>query len=128
MGPGELAVFLMGLVGLAPPTLRASVSCDSAVGPGRVRCTADATAPGAEIRWADIEIVQTPPFVTALKGRLPPSDASRRIRDSWQFGFAVVARERGVGDLVVRVRAVACQSDTCSPLTETAILKLKVGE
>jgi hypothetical protein len=108
--------------------IRATVVCDAAIGPGRVRCTADATVPGAEIRWADVEIVETPAFITPLKGRLPPSDAVRRSSDAWQFGFAVVARERGQGDLIIRVRVVACQGETCVPLLGSATAKVKVGD
>jgi hypothetical protein len=108
--------------------IRATVVCDASIGPGRVRCTADAAVPGAEIRWADVEIVDSPAFITPLKGRLPPSDAVRRSGDAWLFGFAVVARERGQGELIIRVRVVACQGGTCVPLLGSAKVNVKVGD
>lgn len=93
-----------------------TASCERAVGPGRVRCEAEITVPsGAEVRWADVQIVETPSFVSALKGRIGPADAMIRDRSKWRFSFGLVARGRGTGEVKLRMRAVVCREDTCGP-------------
>lgn len=93
-----------------------TASCERAVGPGRVRCEAEINVPsGAEVRWADVQIVVTPAFVSALKGRIGPADAMVRDRSKWRFSFGLVARGRGTGEVKLRMRAVVCREDVCGP-------------
>lgn len=93
--------------------MSASGSCPPADGPGRLRCTAEVRAPNGRVAWADVVIVSAPPFVVPLRGRMPPSDATDVERELWRFAFAIVAKQRGRGELVLRARAVVCDGDAC---------------
>ena len=91
--------------------LTALAVCPPADAPGRVKCTAEVrSSDGAKISWADIVITSAPAFVVPLRGRMPPSDATETHDDLWKFAFAIVAKQRGKGELVLRVRAVVCTS------------------
>lgn len=92
---------------------KASATCERAAGPGRVRCEAEIHVESGTVRWADVQVVETPQFVSALKGRIGPADATVREGATWRFPFGIVARARGTGDLKLRVRAVVCQGERC---------------
>lgn len=116
-----------GVAGAAVP-LRAIVTCERAVSPGRVRCEAEARAEGAKITWGDVEITKASASLSPLRGRIGPSDATLKADDTWRWGFALVARERGVGHVEARVRAVVCVGDACVPETATVLAEVFVGE
>lgn len=98
------------------PKLRGSLVCEKASGAGRVRCDAEARIEeGATIRWGDVEVLSSPPFASPLRGRIAPIDATVRGDDGWRWGFALVARERGAGEVEVRIRVVVCTKGVCRP-------------
>jgi hypothetical protein len=111
----KVAPFVLALVPLSvasvayaePP--KVSATCERAAGPGRVRCEAELVVNSGVVRWADVQIVETPPFVTALKGRIGPADTTLREKDKWRFSFGLVARARGTGDVRLQFRAVVCE-------------------
>ena len=99
--------------GAAPP---ASMTCEHADGPGRVRCDVEArVGAGESIAWGDVVIVKTPAFVSALRGRIGPHDATAHDPDVWRWAMAFVAREKGSGDVEGRVRLVVCKDAKCAP-------------
>jgi hypothetical protein len=109
--------------------MNATASCPAADAPGRVKCTAEArVSPGSKIAWADAIIVSTPPFIQALRGRIAPSDATDTQDELWRFAFAVVAKQRGKGEIVLRVRAVVCQNEACHPEEREVKTQVSVGE
>jgi hypothetical protein len=94
---------------------QATMTCEHAATPGRVRCEVEARVrPGESITWGDVVLVRTPPFATALRGRIGPHDASVREATLWRWAFAVVARENGSGEIEGRVRMVVCRDQTCA--------------
>lgn len=98
----------------APDGPEAVVTCEHALAPGRVRCELEARpAAGESIAWGDAVLASVPPFVTALRGRIGPSDAVERAPERWRWAFALVAREQGHGDLLARVRLVLCRGAAC---------------
>lgn len=98
------------------------------MGPGRVRCEADVNAPpGTSLSWVDLQIVETPPFLSALKGRIGPADATLKEKAEWRFSFGLVAKARGSGDVRLRVRAVVCRESGCQPMTAIAIAPVVSG-
>jgi hypothetical protein len=97
------------------PKLRASLVCEKASGAGRVRCDAEARTEGATIVWGDVEILRSPAFASPLRGRIAPLDATVRGDDGWRWGFALVARDRGAGEVEARVRVVVCAAGVCRP-------------
>ena len=106
-----------------------ALRCPASHGTGRVRCTVDATArEGRTISWADVVILSSPPFATPLRGRLAPEDAIDQTRERWRWEFALAARTRGRGDVTVRVRAVTCVQNACTPWHQDVTTPLVVGE
>lgn len=112
----------------AEPPLRASMQCDRAIEPGRVRCSAEAHVDGSAyvIAWADVAIVSLPEFAAALKGRIGPSDATLRqpADDRWAFGL--VAKRTGQGEARARVRAVVCEARPAAPPSRCAPIVVDV--
>jgi hypothetical protein len=112
-----------------PVPLDAAMICTPAAGPGRVRCDAEVRAPAdARLTWADVVILEAPPSVTPLKGRLAPSDATESRDASWRWAFAVVAKAHGKGELKARVRAVICRGDACASVTRDVSTIVSAGD
>jgi hypothetical protein len=73
--------------------VKASMQCDRASEPGRVRCSVEARIEGGRtIAWADVEILSLPDFASALKGRIGPQDAVARDATSAKWGLGLVAQ------------------------------------
>lgn len=90
--------------------LTATMQCERAAEPGRVRCTVAASlAAGRALAWGDVEIVALPEFASALKGRIGPQDALARDATSTTWALGLVARKAGQGEVKARVRVVACE-------------------
>jgi DsbC/DsbD-like thiol-disulfide interchange protein len=111
----------------SPPD--ATLACEPARAPGRVRCSVEArVAPGESIAWGDVVLTAMPPFATALRGRIGPHDATVRSDVGWRWEFAVAARAKGRGRLEGRVRLVVCQAKACLPVQADVSGELVVGE
>jgi hypothetical protein len=109
-----------------PPPV--AVTCEHPVVPGRVRCELEAQASAGEsIAWGDAVLVGVPAFATALRGRIGPADALERTPERWRWAFALVARERGHGDLAARVRLVVCRGSTCAAREVPVSGRVSVG-
>jgi hypothetical protein len=92
------------------------LACEAATRPGRVRCEARVyVANGESITWGDVVLLETPPFLVPLRGRVGPHDATVRTPMTWRWEFALVARATGDGDVVGRARLVVCREKTCQP-------------
>lgn len=95
----------------AETDVKASMQCDRASEPGRVRCTVEARIEGGRtIAWADVELLSLPDFASALKGRIGPQDALARDATSTKWALGLVARRSGQGEVHARVRLVACEA------------------
>lgn len=91
--------------------VKASMQCDRASEPGRVRCSVETRIEGGRtLAWADVEILSLPDFASALKGRIGPQDAVARDAVSAKWGLGLVARRAGQGEVRARVRVVACDA------------------
>jgi hypothetical protein len=100
----------------ARPALTATMSCEHVDGPGRVRCEVEArVSPGDAIAWGDVVLLKTPDFVGALRGRIGPRDAVVHDPDLWRWALALVAKQKGTGEVLARVRLVLCHGEQCSP-------------
>ncbi len=112
-----------------PAPTRATMTCERVDAPGRVRCDVEArVAPGESISWGDVVITKTPPFVGALRGRIGPHDATTHDAEVWRWALALVAREKGSGDVEGTVRVVVCKAASCTPREVGVIGKVVVGE
>jgi hypothetical protein len=105
------------------------MTCERVEAPGRVRCVVEArVAPGESITWGDVEIVKTPPMAAALRGRIGPNDATAREPEVWRWALALVAREKGTGDVEARVRLVVCRAAACAPREVGVVGRVVVAE
>jgi hypothetical protein len=115
------------------PPLKASMQCERAAEPGRVRCSVDARALGSRtIAYGDVSIVQLPDFASALKGRVGPSDTTARDPTTIAWAFGLVAKRAGQGEVRARVRLVVCDNGPsgparCSPQVVEVRALLHVG-
>lgn len=113
----------------APPTTRATMTCERVDAPGRVRCDVEArVAPGEAITWGDVVITKTPAFVGTLRGRIGPHDATTHEAEVWRWALALVAREKGSGDAEGHVRLVVCRGAVCTPREVPVSGRVVVGE
>ncbi len=112
-----------------PGAPRASMTCDRTDSPGRVRCEVEARV-GADrsISWGDVVIVKTPPFLGALRGRIGPHDATVHDPGVWRWALALVARDKGAGDVEGQVRLVVCRGSSCQPTQVPVVARVVVGE
>lgn len=114
--------------------LSASMTCDRAIEPGRVRCTVDAHAEGQRvIPWADVTIATLPPNTAALKGRIGPADATLREPAHARWALGLVAKTALHGEARAKVRAVVCDAPPasapvrCAPVVVDVHAILDVG-
>ncbi len=107
--------------------LHAGVTCDHPAAPGRLRCDVELRARGAAVRWADVQVVEVAAFIAPLRGRAGPHEAATHEDDLWRWGLGLVARDRGEGDVTLRVRAVVCRGEECVPEETTARGHVIVG-
>jgi hypothetical protein len=109
----------------ADSDMKASMQCDRASEPGRVRCSVETRIEGGRtLAWADVELLSLPDFASALKGRIGPQDAVARDATSAKWGLGLVAKRAGQGEVRARVRVVACEAAAsssrpprCAPVT-----------
>jgi hypothetical protein len=83
---------------------------------------------GAErIAWAEVAVVRTDDLILPLRARMGPRDATTHDADieRWSLGF--VARDRGAGDVTLRVRAVVCRAEACEPVETQVVGHVVVG-
>ncbi len=114
--------------GVPALALTVAATCERATGPGRVRCDVDVrTSSPHTLRWADVQVVETPRFLSPLKGRVGPLDASVREPELVRFALGMVARERGTGEVRLRVRALFCTENACIPVTHDARARVVIG-
>ncbi len=109
--------------------LRVTMSCEHVDGPGRVRCEVEARAPAEmSITWGDVVLLDTPSFVSALRGRIGPRDAVVHDPDLWRWALALVARQKGSGDVRARVWLVVCRRGEWGPREEGVVGQVVAGE
>ncbi len=113
----------------APGSTRATMTCERVDAPGRVRCDVEARVPAGEaISWGDVILTKTPAFAAALRGRIGPSDATTHDAEVWRWALALVAREKGAGDVEATVRVVVCKGALCTPQEVPVTGRVVVGE
>jgi hypothetical protein len=105
--------------GRVTPSVAVSVVCERGTGKGRLRCDVELRADDpSSVAWADVQIIGAPAFVTLLRGRVGPLDATVRTPRLWRLPFAIAATGEGTGALRVRVRYVACVGAACEPVQQ----------
>jgi hypothetical protein len=119
---------LAGDVRAQDTKVEASMLCDRAPEPGRVRCFVEVRAPSDHtITWADVVIQKVPDFVTPLKGRLGDEDATAKEGARWRWAFGIVAKKTGQGEARALVRIVSCEGKRCTPISSEVRATITVG-
>jgi hypothetical protein len=107
---------------------RAEIQCERIDEPGRIHCEVEArVATGEAIADGDVVILRAPPFVTVLRGRTGPRDATTRDAEVWRWALALAARKKGSGEVGARVRLVVCRRASCAPREVLVVGRVVVG-
>jgi hypothetical protein len=116
------------------PGLKAELTCRPEAAPGRVLCelkySVDA---GARLVWADALVTSSPDFARPLRSRVTPERFGQAGGGGTErkLSLAFVATKLGVGEVMVRARAVVCQGagqqERCRPRVEDVRAELRVG-
>ena len=115
----------LGLGESNAPTVRAN--CDRSKDVGRVKCAV--VLEHAKAAWADVSVIALPESVSALRGRvnLAEADASDQVRVAWSLGL--VAQRATTGQVVFRVRWVACDGQgACVPAEREVRADLSIAQ
>jgi hypothetical protein len=113
-----------------PPELSARLVCPRRPGPGRVVCEAEIEVAAGVLAWADVLVLESPPFAPPLRARVGPSALHMKSEQRQRLQLALAATAPGSGMLRARARAVACPDATlqrCLPLVRDMHAKVEVG-
>ena len=137
---GGLGAFLCGCGALLPPasataeekSVNAELSCRPEAAPGRVLCELKYTASaGTRLVWADALVTSAPDFVKPLRARVTPERFKGATPGERKLTLAVVAAQAGVGQVVVKARAVVCRGEgereSCRPESQDTRAEIRVG-
>jgi hypothetical protein len=131
----SLCALLFAVPGAAEaPGMKAELSCRTEAAPGRVLCELKYTAKaGARLVWADALVTSAPEFVKPLRARIPPErfKGAGAAAGERKLILAFVAAKAGVGQVVVKARAVVCRGEgereSCRPETQDVRTEIRVG-
>jgi hypothetical protein len=112
--------------------MSAALSCRAEAAPGRVLCELKyQPVVGARLAWADALVIRTPDFVRPLRSRVGRERFGAAGLDDRKLSLAFVASGPGVGNVLVRARAVVCrgqgQTERCTPQTQEVAAEMRVG-
>jgi hypothetical protein len=115
-----------------PTWVRAELSCRPETAPGRVLCELRWSAPpGLRLVWADALVVRAPEFARPLRSRVTPERLKEVGSSERTLRLAFVATSAGVGQVMVRARAVVCrgqgEQESCHPESQDLTAELRVG-
>jgi hypothetical protein len=87
---------------------QASLSCQPAVGPGRIVCELTTRATAGKLVWSDALVVRAPAFARPLRSRFVAHLRSSAAAGGAWAKLALVASEGGEGKLELLARGVIC--------------------
>ena len=135
-----MAAFLCGCGSLLPPasasgeekSVKAELSCRPEAAPGRVLCELKYTASaGTRLVWADALVTSAPDFVKPLRARVTPERFKGAAPGERKLTLAFVAAKAGVGQVIVKARAVVCRGagerESCRPESQDARAEIRIG-
>jgi hypothetical protein len=125
------------LSGSAPPEpvdptseLSVRLVCPARPAPGRVVCEAELEVETGVLAWADVLVLEAPPFAPPLRSRVGPSALFMKSDRRQRLQLALAATGTGSGMLRVRARAVRCSDRemlTCRSVVREAGARVVVG-
>lgn len=129
---GLVAPMLGGVaVGAERRAIDVTATCEHKAAKGRVICDVEIEAAG-RIAWADVVVVEAPPFAPPLRSRVALADARARTDHRVRIPVAFVATAQGRGTVTVRGRAIVCtgsagEHESCGPASKEVSTDLVVG-
>jgi hypothetical protein len=116
---------------LEPPIeVSARLVCPQRPGPGRVVCEAEIEIETGMLVWADVLVLEAPPFALPLRARVGPSALIMKSERRQRLQLALAATSAGSGELRVRARAVLCTDAglfACRSAAREAFVRVVVG-
>jgi len=127
-----LSLLLAAPVSAEDAGVRAELVCRAEAAPGRVLCELKYTAnAGARLVWADALVTSAPDFVKPLRARVAPERFKGAAPGERKLTLAFVAAKAGVGQVIVKARAVVCRGEgereSCRPESQDARAEIRVG-
>jgi hypothetical protein len=113
-----------------PSEISARLVCPQRPGPGRVVCEAELELETGVLVWADVLVLEAPPFALPLRARVGPSALVMKSERRQRLQLALAATSAGSGELRVRARAVLCTDAAlfaCRPAAREAVVRVVVG-
>jgi hypothetical protein len=115
------------------PSVKAELSCRPEAAPGRVLCELKYTAKdGTRLVWADALVTSAPDFVKPLRARVTPERFKGAAPGERKLTLAFVAAKAGVGQVIVKARAVVCRGEgereSCRPESQDTRAEIRVGQ
>lgn len=110
--------------------LSARLVCPRRADPGRVVCEAEIELREGVLAWADVLVLEAPPFAPPLRSRVGPSALHMKSDQRQRLQLALAATAPGSGTLRVRARAVACPDAArrgCLPVVRETEARVEVG-
>lgn len=126
-------VLLPNSAGSAQPAgsdLAVRLECQRRPTPGRVLCEAELEVERGVLVWADVLVLEAPPFAPPLRARVGPGALFMKTDQRQRLQLALGATEAGRGTLAIRARAVRCPDASgrdCEPLTREARAAVSIG-
>jgi hypothetical protein len=113
-----------------PSELSVRLVCPPRPGPGRVVCEAELEVETGVLAWADVLVIEAPPFAPPLRSRVGPSALFMSSERRQRLQLALAATSAGSGQLRVRARGVLCSDSAlrgCRPVARDAEARVMVG-
>jgi hypothetical protein len=109
----------------------ASLSCQSAAGPGRILCELTTRATRGKLVWSDALVVRAPAFARPLRSRVVAQLGTPAASGGAWAKFALVASQAGEGKLELLARGVICQDGSagewCAPAVAPVLVEIRVS-
>ena len=110
---------------------QASLSCQPAVGPGRILCELTTRATRGKLVWSDALVVRAPAFARPLRSRFVAQLGAPAASGGAWAKLALVATNPGEGKLELLARGVICQDGSagewCAPVLAPITVDVRVG-
>jgi uncharacterized protein (DUF58 family) len=123
--------FLPGAAfGAAAEALSVRLVCPPRPAPGRVVCEVELEVEAGTLAWADVLVIEAPPFAPPLRSRVGPTALFMKTEQRQRLQLALAATRAGSGELRVRARVVWCadaERRACRPMVRQAEATVRVG-
>jgi hypothetical protein len=126
-----LGLFLAPRLQADDPPFQASLSCQPAVGPGRILCELTTRATRGKLVWSDALVVRAPAFARPLRSRFVAQLGPPALSGGAWAKLALVASGAAQGKLELLARGVICYDEAagewCGPVQAAVAAEIRVS-